>query len=1389
MQPDFEQPAVEEYMKIRPSVCSALMFIVLVAAVLQGAAARTQAAVSPRNYPTLEPDEVTELFIAKGRLSSPALSFDGLTVYVGSLDRNLYAIDTLSGSNLWSVRLPAPISSSPVINDDGLIYVGCTDGKLYGISDQGDSGQIDFEARLGGEVNNSPAVDDEGNVYAGTTANHLFAFRPDTSRLWSYTASNDVTTPVISPEGTVYVVSGNQLLGVDTADGSEASRFTPRSAIKSIPAMTEDGTLYFGANDERVYALGSGGTTNDVLWRFNTGQNVLSSPAIGADGRIYIGSDASRIFCLNSNGVRQWSVATRGPVRSELSIGVDGTVYAGSDDKRLYAVSSEGEVIWTAKLGAPVRSSAALDAFGGVFVTAGRKLFFIQTEAAADDTDEPAWPMFRKDRLHSARATECRPFLIQEPTALDTNGEPQTTLTATNGDVVSISVVVRAGAPVSYQWQLNGEDIDPTENRTATNATYVIGSASGLDAGVYTVTAFNDCGEVESDTFTLNIDSPPIITQQPTNVFTLAGNTVRLRVVAVGTLPLTYQWKKDDVAIPGATNATLTITNAQPSDSSSNYYVMIMNRIGDVPYATNSTTVVVRVFPVTLDFADHPLGAGHRHSLAVLSNRTLWAWGLDNFGQLGDNQSGGSGTNFVLRNIPALIGTNGAANTNAVWVNVSGGSRGYDASTNQPGGFSLGIQTNGSLWAWGLNDHGQLGIASTNNVRVPTRVGTDTNWVQVEAGATHAIGLKRDGSLWAWGGNAGGQLGIGSTNRISTTPVRIGTDSAWVEVRAGGFFSMARRADGTIWTWGTNQHGQLGIGSNANSGANALRRAPVMVGADTDWTGISAGGFHAMGIRSNGTIWAWGRNNFGQLGLGTGVGDGRDNFNTNRPAQISSVSNWMAIEAGTFHSFAIDAGRNLFGWGANFYGQIGNGEIGSASEPHEFNKTTPVAVAAGMTWRSVDASDHSLGMTTDGKVWAWGLNNYGQVGDGTGGDGTANNNRSAPVMLSFIANTNAVGTNPPSITAQPTSLTVLQGTPAVFTVGASGAETYQWYFNSAAISSSSNPTATNFSLQISNAQVANVGEYVVVVANSFGAVTSALASLNVTNSSGEPLLTNAPAFSQQPASMIANEGTNVTFSVMATGAPPISYQWYFFSNAIPAATAPIFVLTNVQGSNAGYYRAVASNAFGTVTSVLASLAITNTNGMIFLPGNTNGIPFSNSPPIITQQPTNRSGIPSGTNVSFVVVADGGMPLFYQWRFRTNSIDPAANPTATNATLTISNTATTNSGFYDVVISNSFGSVTSVMAGLIVTPGLPTMDESKQIRDGKDVWIKSIVADVQGVVIEVTSAGEFSKLILDFKDRLDDAEWKVLSTHDPKELKLLDPAPPTNGSRYYRVRVE
>jgi hypothetical protein len=154
---------------------------------------------------------------------------------------------------------------------------------------------------------------------------------------------------------------------------------------------------------------------------------------------------------------------------------------------------------------------------------------------------------------------------------------------------------------------------------------------------------------------------------------------------------------------------------------------------------------------------------------------------------------------------------------------------------------------NGTLWAWGNNEYGQLGIGNNTNANTPQQVGTDNKWVSVAAGLTYSLALKSDGTLWAWGSNSDGQLGIGNTNNTST-PQQVGTDNKWVSVAAGLRHTLALKSDGTLWAWGNNIFGQLGIGNTTRA------TTPQQVGTDNKWVNIAGGFNHSLAIKSDGTL-------------------------------------------------------------------------------------------------------------------------------------------------------------------------------------------------------------------------------------------------------------------------------------------------------------------------------------------------------------------------------------------------------------------------------------------------------------------------------------------------------------------------------------------------------
>ncbi len=189
--------------------------------------------------------------------------------------------------------------------------------------------------------------------------------------------------------------------------------------------------------------------------------------------------------------------------------------------------------------------------------------------------------------------------------------------------------------------------------------------------------------------------------------------------------------------------------------------------------------------------------------------------------------------------------------TGRVWAKVAGGRN-----------HTCGVRTDRSLWCWGNNGDGSLGLGDTTDRRVPTRVGTDLDWAKIGTGAYHTCGVRADRSLWCWGNNGDGQLGLGDeTNRL--VPNRVGTDLDWVEISTGVYHTCGVRADRSLWCWGSNGAGQLGLGDTT-----LTRLVPTRVGTDLDWAKISTGADHTCGVRTDRSLWCWGLNDRAQLGLG-----------------------------------------------------------------------------------------------------------------------------------------------------------------------------------------------------------------------------------------------------------------------------------------------------------------------------------------------------------------------------------------------------------------------------------------------------------------------------------------------------------------------------------------
>ncbi len=286
---------------------------------------------------------------------------------------------------------------------------------------------------------------------------------------------------------------------------------------------------------------------------------------------------------------------------------------------------------------------------------------------------------------------------------------------------------------------------------------------------------------------------------------------------------------------------------------------------------------------------------------------------------------------------------------------------------------ALALKTDGSLWAWGANASGQLGVDSPESQPSPVRVGSDRDWAKIFARGQASFAIKVDGGLWVWGRNHYGKLGDG-TDGDRHSPTRIGTDTEWVSVAPGAYHTMALKSDGSAWGWGANHLGQMG------DGTTAARFAPQQIGNDQDWIALRTGYGFVMGLKADGTLWGWGDNGRGQLGSDVPV-------QVRLPTRIGPDRRWSAIEARNNQAFAMARDGTLWACGSNQYGQLG---FGSTSVRSDW-----VQAGTATDWKVLAATgrEQTFALKTDGSLWAWGRNHFGQLGDGTRTD------RAAPVQI------------------------------------------------------------------------------------------------------------------------------------------------------------------------------------------------------------------------------------------------------------------------------------------------------------------------------------------------------------------------------------------------------
>jgi alpha-tubulin suppressor-like RCC1 family protein len=298
------------------------------------------------------------------------------------------------------------------------------------------------------------------------------------------------------------------------------------------------------------------------------------------------------------------------------------------------------------------------------------------------------------------------------------------------------------------------------------------------------------------------------------------------------------------------------------------------------------------------------------------------------------------------------------------------------------GTTSFALKLDGTLWAAGDNTYGALGDGTNTHRSTPVQVLGLSGVTAITGGLNDALALKSDGTVWGMGYNATGALGDGTTTNRST-PVQMLGLSGITGIAAGSHHSLALKSDGTVWAVGLNFYGQLGDGTTTN------RTTPVQVVGLAGITAVAAAGTHSLALKSDGSVWSWGSNDLGQLGDGTTV-------NKITPVQMSGLAGVTAVSAGYWHSLALEADGTAWAVGSNGSGQLGDGTNIDRSIAVQVSQLSGItAVAAGQ-------ADHSLALKSDGTVWAFGMNQFGKLGDGT------TNARNTPGLVSGLSGVTAV---------------------------------------------------------------------------------------------------------------------------------------------------------------------------------------------------------------------------------------------------------------------------------------------------------------------------------------------------------------------------------------------
>ena len=421
------------------------------------------------------------------------------------------------------------------------------------------------------------------------------------------------------------------------------------------------------------------------------------------------------------------------------------------------------------------------------------------------------------------------------------------------------------------------------------------------------------------------------------------------------------------------------------------------------------------------------IAAGSNHSLALTSDGKVWAWGDNSAGELGNGSTTGSSVPVPVSDVVGFsgqvvaiaagelhslaltsngkvwawgdgpLGNNSTTDSSSVPVPVSDvvGFSGQVVAIAVGESHDLALTSNGKVWAWGYNGNGQLGNGSTTDSNVPVQAAI-AGVVAIAAGYYYSLALQGQATADAWGSDAYGELGNGDPgNNDTDTPGPVGNLRGVVAISSNGSYSLALTSLGQAWAWGYNYDGELGNGDPSRTNTNSPGRVSDVIDNNgrSVFSGrvaaIAAGGLHGMALTSDGLVWAWGTNELGQLGNG-----GPRNRSENTPVEVADVvennvsvfrGRVAAIAGGGYHSLAMTSDGRAWAWGFNQDGQLGNGSTTDSSVPVPVSDVVDVngvSLFRGRVVAMAAGNAHSLALTSDGQVWAWGANLCGELGTG-----------------------------------------------------------------------------------------------------------------------------------------------------------------------------------------------------------------------------------------------------------------------------------------------------------------------------------------------------------------------------------------------------------------------